>query len=106
MHRVDEEKKLVAFHRWHGGGPGDDVVVVANFAHEERGVYRIGFPRPGTWRLRLNTDWQGYSDDFQGFASHDVEAVEQECDGMAWSAEVAVGAYSALIFSQDREGAD
>ena len=106
VHRVDEEKKLVAFHRWHGGGPGDDVVVVANFAHEERGVYRIGFPRPGTWRLRLNTDWQGYSDDFQGFASHDVEAVEQECDGMAWSAEVAVGAYSALIFSQDRGGAD
>jgi 1,4-alpha-glucan branching enzyme len=106
VHRIDEDKKLVAFHRWHEGGPGDDVVVVASFAHEPRGVYRIGFPRPGTWRLRLNTDWQGYSDDFQGFASDDVEAVEQECDGMAWSAEVAAGAYSALIFSQDRPDSD
>jgi 1,4-alpha-glucan branching enzyme len=79
-------------------------VVVANFAHEARSAYRIGFPRPRTWRLRLNTDWQGYSDDFQDFASHDIEAVEQECDGMAWSAEVALGAYSALIFSQDGRG--
>jgi hypothetical protein len=64
---------------------------------------RIG--RWTTWPgLRLNTDWQGYSDDFQDFASHEIEAVEQECDGMAWSAEVALGAYSALIFSQDGRG--
>lgn len=99
--RVDEEHKLVAFHRFDQGGPGDDVVVVANFAHQPREVYRIGFPAPGPWRLRLNTDWSGYSDDFHGFESRDVEAVESECDGMAWSAEIAIGPYSALVFSQD-----
>jgi 1,4-alpha-glucan branching enzyme len=101
VRRIDEERKLVAFHRWAEGGPGDDVVVVANFAHEARGPYRIGFPRPGLWRLRLNTDWDGYSPDFHGFESHDVEATEAECDGSPWSAEVAVGPYSAVIFSQD-----
>jgi 1,4-alpha-glucan branching enzyme len=101
VHRVDEEKKLVAFHRWDAGGPGDDVVVVANFAHEAREVYRVGFPRPGRWRLRLNTDWTGYSEDFTGLDSLDVDAEEAECDGMAWSAEVAVAPYAALIFSQD-----
>jgi 1,4-alpha-glucan branching enzyme len=102
VRRIDEEHNIVAFHRWAEGGSGDDVVVVANFAHEPRGPYRIGFPRPGRWRLRLNTDWEGYSPDFHGFDSHDVEATEAECDGSPWSAEIAVGPYSAVIFSQDR----
>lgn len=101
VQRIDESAKLVAFHRWEAGGPGDDVVVVANFSHEPREVYRIGFPKPGLWKLRLNSDWAGYSEDFADFPSHDVEAVEQDCDGMKWSAEISVGGYTALIFSQD-----
>lgn len=101
VHRIDEAQKVVAFHRWDAGGPGDDVVVVANFGHAPLEVYRVGFPRPGHWRVRLNTDWSGYSEDFAGQQSGDVEAVEAECDGMAWSAEVAVGGYSAVILSQD-----
>ena len=105
VHRIDEERKLVAFHRWHEGGPGDDVVVVANFSHEARGVYRIGFPREGLWKLRLNTDWSGYSEDFGGLESQGCRGGSgQECDGMPWSAEVAVGPYGALIFSQDDGG--
>jgi 1,4-alpha-glucan branching enzyme len=103
VHRIDENKKLVAFHRWRDGGPGDDVVVVASFSHEARAGYRIGFPRPGRWSLRLNTDWTGYGEDFTGQFSGDIEAEERECDGHPWSAEVAVGPYSALVFSQDPE---
>ncbi len=101
VHRIDEAAKVTAFHRWDAGGPGDDVVVAANFAHEPRGVYRIGFPRPGLWRLRFNSDWAGYSEEFGDFPSQDVEAAEQECDGMAWSAEISIGGYTLLIFSQD-----
>jgi 1,4-alpha-glucan branching enzyme len=101
VHRIDEERKLVAFHRWDAGGPGDDVVVVANFSHVAREVYRIGFPRPGLWKLRLNTDWIGYSDDFANFPSTDVEAAEVECDGKKWSAEVGIAPYSLLVFSQE-----
>lgn len=101
VHRIDEERKLVAYHRWDAGGPGDDVVVVANFSVEALGVYRVGFPRPGRWVLRLNTDWTGYSDDFADTASFDVDATEVACDGMAWSAEVAVGPYAALVYSQE-----
>lgn len=101
VHRIDEEHKLVAYHRFDSGGASDDVLVIVNLSHEPRGVYRVGFPSPGPWRLRLNTDWKGYSEDFGGFESHDVEATEGECDGMAWSAEIAIGSYSALIFSQD-----
>ncbi len=101
VHRIDEGQKLIAYHRYDQGGPGDDVVVVLNLHHEARETYRLGFPHGGTWKLRLNTDWQGYSDDFGDFASHDVEAVEHECDGMAWSAEIAVGSYAALVYSQE-----
>ena len=102
IHRVDEEKKLIAFHRWDEGGPGDDVVVVASFSHEAREVYRIGFPREGIWKLRLNSDWRGYSDDFGNFASADVTAGPGECDGYPVAAEIGIAPYSVLIFSQDR----
>ncbi len=102
VHRIDEAAKVIAYRRWDAGGPGDEVVVVANFAHEPREVYRIGLPAPGRWRLRFNSDWEGYSADFHGVESYDVEAGEQGFDGLAWSAEVAVGAYSVVIFSQVR----
>ena len=96
---------MIAFRRWADGGPGDDLVVVANFRHERtRRLSRSGFPREGPWKLRLNTDWSGYSEDFGGFESHDVEAEAVESDGLPYSAEVAVGPYSALIFSQDGGG--
>ena len=42
------------------------------------------------------------AEDFTGQPSGDAEAIKQECDGHPWSAEIAVGTYSVLIFSQDR----
>jgi 1,4-alpha-glucan branching enzyme len=102
VHRIDESAKVIAWHRWAGGGPGDDVVVAANFHRDPREVYRVGLPKPGLWRLRLNTDWTGYSEDFTGLPTGDVEAEEIPGDGLPWSAEVALAPWSALIFSQDR----
>ena len=106
VHQRDDRRKVLAYHRWTDGGPGDDVVVVGdNFSHEARGVYRIGFPREGPWKLRLNTDWSGYSEDFGGLPKAMTSRPRpQESDGLPWSAEVAVGPYSALIFSQDGGG--
>ncbi len=102
IHRIDEDKKLIAYHRWDAGGRGDDVVVVMNFHHRARDHYRIGFPRGGLWKLRLNTDWTGYSDDFGDFDSFDIDAHRGEYDGLGFSGVVAVAPYSALIYSQDR----
>ena len=101
VHRIDEEQKLIAYHRYDQGGAGDDVVVVLNFHHQPREAYRLGFPHAGLWKLRLNTDWRGYSDRFGDFASHDALATEGEQDGMAHAAEIAIGPYTALVFSQD-----
>ena len=54
----------------------------------------------GTWKLRFNSDWQGYSDDFQGHPSTDVVAEPGEYDGFPFHAALSMGPYSVLIYSQ------
>lgn len=97
----NNEAKLISFRRWDTSGPGDDVLVVANFSAERRENYRVGFPAEGLWKLRLNSDWQGYSTLFTGTPEGDVNADAQGYDNLPASAEVSVGPYSVLIFSQD-----
>jgi 1,4-alpha-glucan branching enzyme len=97
---LNEESSVIAFHRWDRGGPADDVVVVASFSHEPRDGYVIGFPAAGSWKLRFNSDWQGYSDDFQGHPSTDVVAEPGDFDGFPFRAALSIGSYSVLIFSQ------
>lgn len=100
VYHLNEESKVIAFHRWDQGGPADDVVVVANFFHEPRADYVIGFPAAGSWKLRFNSDWQGYNDDFGDHRSSDVDAQPGERDGMPCHAALSIGPYSVLIFSQ------
>ena len=100
VYHLHDEHKVIAFHRWDKGGPGDDVVVVANFFHEPQDGYVIGFPAAGTWKLRFNSDWQGYNDDFKNHPSTNVIAEPGSCDGLLWQAAVSIGPYSVLIFSQ------
>ncbi len=97
---VDDAGKVIAFHRWATGGPADDVVVVANFHHEAKDGYVIGLPTEGTWKLRFNSDWHGYSDDFANHPSADIVAEAGEFDGLPFHAAVAIGPYSVLIFSR------
>jgi len=100
-HHVDDLNKVIAFHRWDKGGPGDDVIVVLNLSNQLLENYRVGFPAGGLWKLRLNTDWEGYSKDFTNHSASDVTA-----DGEAWSNYPTIGVvqlapYSALIYTQD-----
>ncbi len=100
VYHVHDERKVIAFHRWDKGGPADDVVVVANFLNEPQDGYVIGFPTTGTWKLRFNSDWQGYSEAFEGHPSADVVAEPGESDGLPFHAALSIGPYSVLIFSQ------
>lgn len=102
VHHVNDDDNVVAFHRWDLGGPGDDVVVVANVSDRRWDAYRIGFPRPGRWRTRCNTDWRGYSALFDDHLAYDTVADGGARDGMAQSADVGLGRYAAVVFSQDR----
>jgi len=101
VHHTNNADKLIAFHRWQNGGPGDDVVIVANFANRSYDSYSLGFPRAGTWRVRFNSDWQGYSSDYGNQLGYDTVAGGNSQDGMPFQANVGVGPYSVLILSQD-----
>jgi 1,4-alpha-glucan branching enzyme len=98
---VDNGAKVVAFHRYDRGGPGDDVVVVLNFSDAGYPAYRIGLPRPGTWRVRFNSDWNGYDPGFSNWASDDTTAEGPSQDGLPLSGAVGLGPYTALVLSQD-----
>jgi 1,4-alpha-glucan branching enzyme len=97
---VDNGAKVVAYHRWDQGGAGDDVVVVANFSNVPYPSYRIGFPRGGTWHVRFNGDWNGYSPRFASTPSNDTAASGGGQDGLGFSGSVGVGPYSVVILSQ------
>jgi 1,4-alpha-glucan branching enzyme len=101
VHHVNNTDKLIAFHRWENGGPGDDVLVVANFADRNYDSYAIGMPRAGWWRVRFNSDWQGYSSDFGNRLGYDTIAGGSPMDHMPFQANIGIGPYSVLILSQD-----
>jgi 1,4-alpha-glucan branching enzyme len=97
---VNDSSKVIAYHRWDRGGAGDDVVVVANFSGNGYRDYRIGMPSFGMWRVRFNSDWNGYSSDFGNTQTLDTDATGGSQDGMGQSASFQLGPYSAVIFSQ------
>ena len=97
---VNDTNKVIAFHRWDQGGAGDDVIVVLNFSGTAFPQYDIGLPRGGTWKVRFNSDWQGYDAGFPGTPSNDTAAVGGGQDGLAFHGTIGIGAYSAVVLSQ------
>jgi 1,4-alpha-glucan branching enzyme len=99
--RADQEEKVLAMHRWSDGGPHDDTVVVANFADRALDGVPIGFPAPGRWNVRFNSDASNYHDDFGGHESFDLDADGPPLDGCEQSGLVSVGPYSVVILSRE-----
>jgi len=64
VHR-DDTNHVIAYHRWDNGGVGDDVIIVANFSDKAFEDYSLWLPRAGTWTMRFNSSWRGYSADFK-----------------------------------------
>lgn len=90
---TDDEAKMIAYHRWSWGGVGDDVMVVANFAHDAV-ESEVQFPADGVWKVRLNSDLMKYD---PTFGDHVVEDVIVE-EGVGT---INVAGYTAVILSQD-----
>jgi 1,4-alpha-glucan branching enzyme len=100
---VNQNDKIIAYHRWASGGPMDSVVLVANFSGFPRGDYEIGLPDTGTWMVRFNSDSRYYDQGFDDFGSSSVYAESPGKDGLPAHGKVHVGAYSGLILSQDKQ---
>ena len=96
---VDQAGKVIAYNRWADGGPGDSVVVVANFSHQRYDDYAITFPAPGVWQVRFNGDGKDYDASFGDDGRASCEACEDD-DG-AIRARLTLPPYTALVLSQD-----
>jgi 1,4-alpha-glucan branching enzyme len=99
--KCDNAAKVIAYHRWNQGGPGDDVVVVLNFSQQGYQNLRVGFPHAGLWRVRFNSDSNGYDAFFGNWFSYDTATDAGGWDNLPFAANVGIGPYSAVIFSQD-----
>ena len=97
---VNDADKVIGYHRWQHGGRGDDVVVVLNFGVRRYDSYAGGLPSPGTWYVRFNSDWNGYSPDFSNQLSYDTTAGSPGRDGLPYSRQIGIGPYTAVILSQ------
>ncbi len=98
---LNNEDKVIAYHRWETGEPGDSVIVVANFSSESKGGYTIGMPHSGQWKVRFNSDWDGYDGDFTNQNLSEVEGQQGETDGMPCYGLFDLPAYAMLILSQE-----
>ena len=97
---VNDYDKVIAYHRYDQGGPGDDVVILANFANRAYDSYEIGLPRSGPWHVRLNSDWSGYSPDFSNHPSYSTWANAWGRDNLPCSGRIGIGPYTVVILSQ------
>ena len=97
---VNDTDKVLAYHRWQYGGRGDDVIVVLNFGARGYSSYTLGFPSPGAWYVRFNSDWSGYSPDFGNHPGYDTTTGPSGRDGLPHAGNVGIGPYSAVILSQ------
>ena len=101
VHHINNTNKVIAFHRWDSGGSGDDVIIVANFGNQGYSSYNIGFPQSGTWKVRFNSDWNGYDSGFGNWNAYNTTAVSGSKDGMSYNANVGIGPYTVIVLSQD-----
>jgi 1,4-alpha-glucan branching enzyme len=101
---LNNNDKVIAFHRWAEGGPKDDVVIVASFTNRAfEDNYLIGLPHGGRWIIRFNSDWKGYSPDFSDVSNPEGQVVAEKVpyDGYEFSGVVSLPPYGFLVLSQE-----
>ncbi len=103
VYHTNLDANVLAYTRWDKGGQGDSVVIVLNFTANAHTDYWIGLPAGGVWKVRFNSDWNGYDGEFHNTFTADVTAVDEGQDSLpARGCLSALGPYTALILSQDR----
>lgn len=100
FHR-DHDNKVLAWHRWHDGGPRDSTVVVLNLSHQSHDFYELTLPAEGEWKVRFNADWTGYSSDFGDAELTTVEARREETGYPAVTGGLQLPPYALVILSRD-----
>ena len=91
----NNENRVIGYHRWMHGGVHDDVIVITNFSDKRFKSYKLTWPVAGTWQIRFNSSWKGYSPDFNETEQSSVTTDSDRC------VSIELADYSVIILSQD-----
>jgi 1,4-alpha-glucan branching enzyme len=97
---VNNDNRVIAFHRWVEGA-GDDVVVVASFNESTWYSYGLGFPRAGAWREVFNSDvYEQFPNPSVAGNGGSIAANGGPLHDFASSASIVIPANSLLVFAR------
>jgi 1,4-alpha-glucan branching enzyme len=94
----NDTNKVIAYRRH--GASGEDVIVVLNLRNKAYTEYDVGVPASGTWKIRLDSDWKAYGDDFGGGQTGSVDTLVKMKDGKPYALPVKLGAYGTVVFTR------
>ncbi len=99
---VNNDNRILAFHRW-VEGIGRDIVVVASLNESTFNQYELGFPQSGRWLEAFNSDYYDhFPNPWTAGNGGAIVASSLPRDGMPSSAMIRIPANSLLVFSRDR----
>ncbi len=98
---LDDKQKVLAFHRWQDGGPGDSTMVILNMRNVAYDAYALGLPAGGQWKVRFVSDAVRYDPDFAAYPLATMSASAAPLHNLPFSGHVPLRPYSAVILSQD-----
>jgi len=68
----DDNNHVIGFARASDADTDDSTIVIANFSSSSLHTYQLPLPQNGTWSVRFNSTWKGYSPDFPEVALHEI----------------------------------
>ncbi len=93
-----DRDRVIACHRWREEG---DVIVVASFAETTWTGYEIGFPFPGLWHERFNSDvYDHFPNPHVAGNGGSIVAQARGLHGFAASAAIVIPANAVVVFTR------
>ena len=98
---VNEDDRVLAFHRWLEGS-GRDVIVIVSLREETFFSYSLGLPRPGRWFEAFNADiYQNWVNPLASGNGGEVWVDGPPMHGFAHSASVVIPANGVIVLTID-----
>ena len=93
----DSTNRVIGYHRWDQGGPGDDTLIIANFNDQTfEPTYTVTLPVVGTWLVRFCSSWRGYSPEFNDIDQREFTTNERG------EVTIPLAPYTTYILSQNK----
>ncbi|MBT8319434.1 MAG: alpha amylase C-terminal domain-containing protein, partial [Gramella sp.] len=96
---LNQETKILAYKRINLGEYEEPVLVVLNFGHNDFENYGIGIEEALDWKLRFNSSWKGYDEDFSEMEVDGMNTTEKVTDDKTWTGEINIPGYGAQIYT-------